>query len=270
MRRAAVAVALAALAVAVLYATLSVDQTVELREPPLPGTTKLGFGYPVHFVELEVATDTFREPGIDIPRGPYWATFRLDAANGDVRVRPLRMPASYGLVLGALLGLAWAAVGIRRRWGARRPALAAAGATALLPGALFLLVGLEERSVVGFAGFAGCLAFAVGAFTSRPRVLAAGLVGGCALAVTIATLAVDRTVTTRAELAAVGFGYPIAFVTADLRRWTPPSFPRELGWNPWEDPAALHAARFLASYAVVSACLTLVAAAARETSRRLR
>ena len=49
------------------------------------------------------------------------------------------------------------------------------------------------------------------------------------------------------------FGKPFAFVHADLSRWTPPTYPEQMSWNPWEDPATIDGSSFLASYALVLA-----------------
>ncbi len=76
-----------------------------------------------------------------------------------------------------------------------------------------------------------------------------------ALVTTFATLAIPQTVHRRADADRVPYGYPIRFLFADQTLWTPPSYPRTYGFNPWETPSSFSAQRFTVSLLTVYVAL---------------
>ena len=92
-----------------------------------------------------------------------------------------------------------------------------------------------------------------------------------ALVTTFATLAIPQTVASRADANSVPYGYPIPFVFADQTFWSPPSYPRTYGFNPWETPHSFSLPRFALSFLIVYvallALLRLLAAARRAAPR---
>ena len=58
-----------------------------------------------------------------------------------------------------------------------------------------------------------------------------------ALGIVVATLAIPRTASSRADAGHLSFGYPISFVQVDERVWNPPGYPQTYRFDPWEDIA---------------------------------
>jgi hypothetical protein len=71
-----------------------------------------------------------------------------------------------------------------------------------------------------------------------------------ALVIVVATLAVPQTAHSRSEARNLGFGYPLAYVSADLAT-TPPSYPQTYRFNPWENVAHVRAPQFVADWLLV-------------------
>ena len=60
-----------------------------------------------------------------------------------------------------------------------------------------------------------------------------------------------------AEMSRVQFGWPLAFIEAQLSL-TPPTYPYSVRWNPLEHPSTVDAAELLASFGLVLGVLQLV------------
>ncbi|MGH3048143.1 MAG: hypothetical protein ACRDNC_14270 [Gaiellaceae bacterium] len=96
---------------------------------------------------------------------------------------------------------------------------------------------------------------------------------GLSLGVVLASAGLPVTVPSYDPYTEVGFGYPIPFVFADLSYGgghQPVAHPTTEHWNPWEQPALLDLPRFLLSYLVVFALLTVISLGARASWRRVR
>lgn len=81
------------------------------------------------------------------------------------------------------------------------------------------------------------------------------LLGAVALVLLVATLAVPRTAHSRDEARALGFGYPLSFVHADLGSYTPPSYPQEYRYDPWENVAHVQGVPFVLDWALFTFAL---------------
>ncbi len=72
-----------------------------------------------------------------------------------------------------------------------------------------------------------------------------------ALVIVVATLAVPQTAHSRSEARNLGFGYPLAYISADLTTFTPPGYPQTYRFNPWENVANVRALQFVADWLLV-------------------
>jgi hypothetical protein len=72
-----------------------------------------------------------------------------------------------------------------------------------------------------------------------------------ALVIVVATLLVPQVAHSRSEARTLGFGYPLAFVSADLSTYTPPSYPQTYRFNPWETVAHVRPVQFVADWLLV-------------------
>jgi hypothetical protein len=99
-------------------------------------------------------------------------------------------------------------------------------------------------------------------------VIASGLL--VALLVVIGSTAIPRTADRHSDLQQLGFGYPIAFIKADLTAYTPPSYPQQYWWNPWENPWDFRLVAFLVSWAIISGFAAAVFLGGRAALSRAR
>ncbi len=82
-----------------------------------------------------------------------------------------------------------------------------------------------------------------------------------ALAITLSTVFIPKTVHNETELQAVKLGYPLSFETYDLSRLSPPSFPRTYSYsniNFLENSSEFSWLNFLLSYAVILGSIELL------------
>lgn len=79
------------------------------------------------------------------------------------------------------------------------------------------------------------------------------------MVILMGTLFIPRTVYSKEDMQIMQFGYPFPFITQDLSRLDPPTFPRQYRFGgPWEYPFEVSWKVFSLSYATILGIIFLI------------